>query len=1574
MKFARLLVSWFSLLVSLTGAIPYPSAILTALEKATREAHALQLPTANGIGWIEATSPVLAQPITPAADGTGTLVTRDGKRFNIDGGTLSGDGANLFHSFEKFGLNSGQVANFRSNPEIRNILGRVVGGNASLINGLIQVTGGNSNLFLINPSGIIFGPNAQLNVPASFTATTATGIAFGEHDWFNALGNNDYQNLIGTPSQLVFDFSKPGSIINRGNLAVQNGQNLSLLGSSVLNTGQLRAPSGNITIAAVPGENRVRISQTGHLLSLEIESPRTADGQQLPITPLDLPILLTGATGSGSTGLNASQAGTVQHHFAGMTISGKGRVALLQQGNGFAIASGTLDASNPIAGQTGGTVNVFGSRVALFNANINASGANGGGTVRIGGDYQGNGTAPNAERTFISRNSRINADALHNGDGGRVIAWANEVTRFYGNISAKGGTHSGDGGFVEISSQGSLVFNGAVDLRAQEGSFGTLLLDPDNITIVNGSGAANDGQFSDGRISASDPGGTLFISERQIETQLSSGNVILQANNNITINDLTDNLLGKPFSLGAGSITFTADADGNGVGSFSMNPEDGIVTLGNSAAIAISGANITTGRLNARNGITLTASGSITTNDIGSFQQINLNAGGSITTAKIGSLENINLNAAGSITTSDLLTGSDITIGGFTFRSVNGDSGAINLFGNSNIATGRIITRSSNGNSGNVTVVTNSNITTGGISSSSSKGNGGDVTLTSRAGEILIDPTRGELTLDIDQDTLAADGAVFSFAEGTGQNSGRGGNITLSARGNITTGPLFSGSSDEDGGNINLTSTDGAIHTSQGEIRFRGQTIPDTGLLGSVSGGSGTGGQITVSARGDIITGPVVSGSFKGNGGDISLTSTVGAIDTLQGLTSPQAFDAVVAIANTFSDPPLPQLSNLFPLGRTLAGSLVSASGGAGRGGNITVSAKTALTTGGVVSASLNGNGGNISLSSTAGDISAFFINSQSLGGGTGGSVEVNSDRFFRATGSVSTALQQLPPGTINPKDIPATLDQQASISTSGGGGGGSITIRHGGGLGGIPFTVGDATLNGSAGTITSGNFTLPPQSFQGNFTLGNIRIITPNPVVNCPPYCETGTQTGRAENRPNLVATNNSPVLNPTAAIEESFTNSFEQYLGISNTRIVTLAEAQSLLRTIQQTTGIKPAIIYAVFEPTTAPRQETSDSLKNLPEQNPKQPPNLWHFNSQGLDNRQEPVLLQNKQDQANDQLELVLVTSEGKLIRRRVEGTTREQVLQVAGAFRNAVTNVRNRSNYLAPAQRMYQWLVAPIESDLRAQQINNLVFIMDVGLRSIPLAALHDGKEFIVQRYSVGLMPSLSLTDTRYVDVRNLEVLAMGAETFTDQNPLPGVPVELSVITGQLWSGKSFLNQAFTLSNLQSARAKEPFGIIHLATHAEFQPGQPRNSYIQLWDTKLPLDQLPRLRLDKPPVELLVLSACRTALGDREAELGFAGLAVQAGVKSALGSLWYVSDEGTVGFMTQFYEQLKQTPIKAEAVRQAQLAMLKGEVRLQGGKLLTSLGSFPLPQELANLGDRDLTHPYYWSAFTMIGNPW
>jgi len=297
----------------------------------------------------------------------------------------------------------------------------------------------------------------------------------------------------------------------------------------------------------------------------------------------------------------------------------------------------------------------------------------------------------------------------------------------------------------------------------------------------------------------------------------------------------------------------------------------------------------------------------------------------------------------------------------------------------------------------------------------------------------------------------------------------------------------------------------------------------------------------------------------------------------------------------------------------------------------------------------------------------------------------------------------------------------------------------------------------------------------------------------------------------------------------------------------------------------------------------------------------------------------------------------------------------------------------TNYLAPAQQLYQWIIAPIQADLDREAIANLVLITDGGLRTTPFSALHDGKQFLIENYSLGMMPSLSLTDTTFTDIRNVPVLAMGASQFTDLNPLPAVPKELEVIESSR-GGASFLNEAFTIANLKQQRQQRLYPIIHLATHGEFNPGKLDRSFIQFWDRRLSLDEIRQLQLSDPAVELMVLSACRTAIGSPEAELGFAGLAFKAGVRTTLGSLWYVSDEGTLGLMSEFYQQLTQAPIRAEALRQAQLAMLRGEVQLVDGQLRTTRGNIPLPPQLAQLRGVDLAHPYYWSAFTLVGNPW
>ncbi|NEO25609.1 MAG: filamentous hemagglutinin N-terminal domain-containing protein, partial [Kamptonema sp. SIO4C4] len=465
--------------------------------------------------------PALAQSIVPAKDGTGTIVTPDGNQFQITGGQISGDGANLFHSFTQFGLDPHQVANFLSNPAIQNILGRVVGGDPSLINGLIQVSGSQANLYLMNPAGIIFGTDARLNVAGDFFATTATQIGFENHQTFDAFGSNDYQNLVGTPFQFTFQDGQSGAIINAGALQVAEEQNLALFGSTVINTGNLTAAEGEIIIAAIPGTNRVRISQVGQVLSLEVTVPSTGNAQGMQV--LDLPALLTGEI-TDATGIRVNPAGE-------LVLNADTVLAPIDMGT--TLVSGQVD----VTGEQGGNIQIFGDRVGLLGANLNASGVQGGGNIWVGGDYQGQGEMPTARVTYISPDSTLRANTTAAGDGGQVIVWADETTRFYGNIEARGGATFGDGGFVEVSGKENLAVEGTVDVTAPLGSAGTILLDPRNIQILNISPPGpDDSKIADGEIFANeDPTETYVISVSALEAL--SGTVRLEATDTISIAD-----------------------------------------------------------------------------------------------------------------------------------------------------------------------------------------------------------------------------------------------------------------------------------------------------------------------------------------------------------------------------------------------------------------------------------------------------------------------------------------------------------------------------------------------------------------------------------------------------------------------------------------------------------------------------------------------------------------------------------------------------------------------------------------------------------------------------------------------------------------------------------------------------------------------------------------------------------------------------------------------------------------------------------------------------------------------------
>ena len=341
--------------------------------------------------------------------------------------------------------------------------------------------------------------------------------------------------------------------------------------------------------------------------------------------------------------------------------------------------------------------------------------------------------------------------------------------------------------------------------------------------------------------------------------------------------------------------------------------------------------------------------------------------------------------------------------------------------------------------------------------------------------------------------------------------------------------------------------------------------------------------------------------------------------------------------------------------------------------------------------------------------------------------------------------------------------------------------------------------------------------------------------------------------------------------------------------------------------------------------------------------------------------------------DFLELVLVTPNNQLVLKEVRSADLETLTKIVQQLDTAISDRQSRT-YLPPAKLIYRWIFEPLESYLEAENIDTLLLCTGPMLRSLPFAALHDGEKFVIEKYNLALIPAFNLTDTSYEKKSEQQVLAMGASKFRDLPALPGVEVELSAIVPKLWSGRKIFNEGFTVKNLKTLLQQGKFDIVHLATHSKFRSGSPDSSFIQFGDRKLSLDQIASLNLNNPQVDLLVLSGCETALGDKDAELGFAGLAMQAGVKSALASLWTISDTGTVVLMSEFYQKLKSTPIKAKALRQAQIAMLKKEVFVQEREIRGSQFPVSLPSTITETEAQNLDHPFYWAGFTLIGNPW
>ena len=306
---------------------------------------------------------------------------------------------------------------------------------------------------------------------------------------------------------------------------------------------------------------------------------------------------------------------------------------------------------------------------------------------------------------------------------------------------------------------------------------------------------------------------------------------------------------------------------------------------------------------------------------------------------------------------------------------------------------------------------------------------------------------------------------------------------------------------------------------------------------------------------------------------------------------------------------------------------------------------------------------------------------------------------------------------------------------------------------------------------------------------------------------------------------------------------------------------------------------------------------------------------------------------------------------------EQVTQQRIEQLSTQLRSSLKQGNiPESQYLPSAQQLYKWLIEPIKAELAAKQIKTLVFVLDGVLRNIPMAVLHDPSQnqYLIEQFSVAVTPGLQLLGTKSVTRENFRVLGAGLtesrSTFSD---LPNVEDELKQIVSQFSNSKVLLNQQFTNRAVQTDVRADSFAIVHLATHGRFS-SQLENTFVLTWDNRLDINQLRELLQAASPnqkaaVELLILSACETAAGDNRAALGLAGVAVRAGARSTLATLWQVNDASSAQLMNQFYEHLTRSKVsKAEALRRAQMSLLTD----------------PLHPKYRR--------PYYWSPYVLIGN--
>ena len=741
---------------------------------------------------------VLAQPVGGQAIQGAASFTQQGSSLVVNTQNAAGTNRSVL-SWQSFSVPAGSTTQFNQPSSTSLSINRVLGNDPSAIFGTLS---SNGRLVLVNPAGIAVGAGAVVDT-AGFTAST--------------LRMSEADALAG---RLVFG----GDGLGGGPLSIQ-GQIVARSGDVVLIAPNVQVGSQ----AVIQSPNGATVLAAGQKVEI---TGRGLEGIRMELqAPTDQAVNL-GTLQGDAVGIFAGQlkhSGLIQ----ATAITTEGGKVILKATGGDALVDGSIQAK-ALAGQggtQGGNIDVLGQRVGLLaGAKLDASGEAGGGNIRVGGDFHGaNADVPNAQRTYVDANATINADATVNGNGGRIVVWADDQTQSYGAISARGGNQGGDGGFVEVSGKHKLDFTSAVDTRAPMGQTGTLLLDPDNITIAAYPLASSYG----GQVLFADAPSALTLNVATINA--SASNIVLEATNQIDIN--------APIDISTPGIGFKATA-GNALNlNSSITTKDGAVELTSApliwAPMKIKGSIDTThGGVFAGNAITLNSSlnGAILINSVV------LDAG--ISSVTIGGPTVIQLNnvaVAGDSIKIDTAQYSQLNISASTLTAGAGgislSADAVTLDGSSLATSGASIKI---------------------LAFSLANGYGGanlyNASVTAGTGDITINGSyaggRGVSGVNLSNAVLSAEAGVFVNGSTTGggtraaveiYNLTGAGPLTVSGRGVSNVGVAIGGAIDRTGA-ISISGATGygdAVRVDTATLKTGGGDLVVSGVTKTIRSGTG---------------------------------------------------------------------------------------------------------------------------------------------------------------------------------------------------------------------------------------------------------------------------------------------------------------------------------------------------------------------------------------------------------------------------------------------------------------------------------------------------------------------------------------------------------------------------------------------------------------------------------------------------------------------------------------------------------------------------------------------------------------